>query len=50
MIEFVEGNRGVRFTVGEKDAVYPFIESALKAQRYRRLSTRVHKYHNVFLS
>jgi hypothetical protein len=38
MIEFVEGNRGVRFTVGEKDAVYRFIESVLKAQRYRRLS------------
>jgi hypothetical protein len=38
MIEFVEGNRGVRFAVGEKDAVYGFIESVLKAQRYRRLS------------
>ena len=38
MIEFVEGNRAVRFTVGEKDAAYRFIESVLRAQRYRRLS------------
>lgn len=38
MIEFVEGNRAVRFSVGDKDAVYRFIESVLKAQCYRRLS------------
>ena len=38
MTEFVEGNQAVRFTVGEKDAVYRFIESVLKVQRYRHLS------------
>jgi hypothetical protein len=38
MIGFVEGNRGVRLIVCEKDAVHALIESALKAQRYLRLS------------
>lgn len=38
MIEFVEGNQAVRFTVGGKDAAYALIEAVLKAQRYRRLS------------
>jgi hypothetical protein len=38
MTEFVQGNRGIRFNVGEKDTVYAFVESVLKAQRYRRLS------------
>ena len=38
MEDFVEGNRGVRFAVGDKDAVYPFLECVLKAQRYGRLN------------
>ena len=38
MIKFLEGNRGVRFAVRGRDAVYAFIEAVLKAQRYRRLS------------
>jgi len=38
MLEFVEGNRAVRFSLEGRADVYRFIEAVLKAQRYRRLS------------
>ena len=40
MREFIEGSRRIDFAAKGREAVYPFIETALKAQQYRRLSKR----------